>query len=337
MVNALWSGGAEAMQIMDQRVIATSAVRCVGNTLILQGRVYSPPYTITAIGDPERLRPGAGRLAGGRGLPLLRRHLRAGLRGRRRHSAPRCPAYDGSLDLLHAQVGAVMRTAVRGARRAPHHRRPGGAALRRLPAGLDQLRGAPGHRQRDQRRCGTAGTGRRSRRRRRGTSRSKQVDFGKGFAFLHIPRLGKNWTMPVVQGVYAARPARGRRALPEDRPAGRDRQLRGRRPPGHQRRAVRLPRQGAQGRRGRGRDRRTSWFTYVVDRTKIVAPTSVWVLDPVPGKPGATADPGAAHADHLQPALGVLPAADRLRPLERDPAEGRRAARRAAADGRASA
>jgi len=29
----------------------------------------------------------------------------------------------------------------------------------------------------------------------------KKVDFGKGFAFLHIPRLGKNWTIPVVEGV----------------------------------------------------------------------------------------------------------------------------------------
>ena len=55
VVNALWRGGAEAMQIMDQRVISTSAVRCVGNTLILQGRVYSPPFTITAVGDPEDL------------------------------------------------------------------------------------------------------------------------------------------------------------------------------------------------------------------------------------------------------------------------------------------
>ena len=51
VVNALWQGGAEAMMLQDQRVISTSAVRCVGNTLILQGRVYSPPYVITAIGD----------------------------------------------------------------------------------------------------------------------------------------------------------------------------------------------------------------------------------------------------------------------------------------------
>jgi uncharacterized protein YlxW (UPF0749 family) len=56
VVDALWQGGAEAMMLMDQRVISTSAVRCVGNTLILQGRVYSPPYRIRAIGDPDRLR-----------------------------------------------------------------------------------------------------------------------------------------------------------------------------------------------------------------------------------------------------------------------------------------
>jgi uncharacterized protein YlxW (UPF0749 family) len=56
VVNALWAGGASAMQIMDQRLISTSAVRCVGNTLILQGVVYSPPFRITAVGVPGRLR-----------------------------------------------------------------------------------------------------------------------------------------------------------------------------------------------------------------------------------------------------------------------------------------
>ena len=55
VVNALWQGGAEGIKVMDQRLISTSAVRCVGNTLILQGRVYSPPYKITAIGDPDKL------------------------------------------------------------------------------------------------------------------------------------------------------------------------------------------------------------------------------------------------------------------------------------------
>ncbi|MBP0461503.1 DUF881 domain-containing protein [Streptomyces montanisoli] len=55
VVNALWHGGARGIRVMDQRLIATSAVRCVGNTLILQGRVYSPPYRITAVGDPAKL------------------------------------------------------------------------------------------------------------------------------------------------------------------------------------------------------------------------------------------------------------------------------------------
>ncbi|WP_189953030.1 DUF881 domain-containing protein [Streptomyces alanosinicus] len=55
VVNALWQGGAQGIKVMDQRLISTSAVRCVGNTLILQGRVYSPPYKITAVGDPDKL------------------------------------------------------------------------------------------------------------------------------------------------------------------------------------------------------------------------------------------------------------------------------------------
>lgn len=54
-VNALWAGGAEAMMIMDQRVLTTSAVRCIGNTLLLQGRTYSPPFVITAIGNAKAM------------------------------------------------------------------------------------------------------------------------------------------------------------------------------------------------------------------------------------------------------------------------------------------
>lgn len=55
VVNALWRGGAEAVMVMDQRLIATSAVKCVGNTLLLQGRVYSPPYRIAAIGPQQSM------------------------------------------------------------------------------------------------------------------------------------------------------------------------------------------------------------------------------------------------------------------------------------------
>lgn len=51
VLNALWNAGAEAIQMQDQRIIAMSIARCVGNTLLLNGRTYSPPYTIAAIGD----------------------------------------------------------------------------------------------------------------------------------------------------------------------------------------------------------------------------------------------------------------------------------------------
>lgn len=51
VLNALWSAGAEGIQMQDQRIIMTSAPRCVGNTLLLNGRTYSPPYVISAIGD----------------------------------------------------------------------------------------------------------------------------------------------------------------------------------------------------------------------------------------------------------------------------------------------
>ncbi|MFN2518426.1 MAG: DUF881 domain-containing protein [Jatrophihabitantaceae bacterium] len=53
--NSLWAGGAEAMTIAGQRVIATSAVRCVGNTLLLNGEVYSPPFRVAAIGPYQRM------------------------------------------------------------------------------------------------------------------------------------------------------------------------------------------------------------------------------------------------------------------------------------------
>ena len=103
VVNALWAGGAEAMTLMDQRVIATSAVRCVGNTLILQGRVYSPPYRITAIGDVNRLQDAL------RASPYIAYYQeyveRLGLGWSvEPRKQVRMPAYAGSLTLSHARV-----------------------------------------------------------------------------------------------------------------------------------------------------------------------------------------------------------------------------------------
>jgi uncharacterized protein YlxW (UPF0749 family) len=51
VANALWAGGAEAMTIQGQRVVATTGIKCVGNTVILHGVPYSPPYQLSAIGS----------------------------------------------------------------------------------------------------------------------------------------------------------------------------------------------------------------------------------------------------------------------------------------------
>ncbi|MCX5045038.1 DUF881 domain-containing protein [Aldersonia sp. NBC_00410] len=54
-LNALWAGGASAIGMQDQRIVGTSAPRCIGNTLLLHGRTYSPPYRLIALGDPTKL------------------------------------------------------------------------------------------------------------------------------------------------------------------------------------------------------------------------------------------------------------------------------------------
>ena len=103
VVNALWAGGAEAMMIQDQRVISTSAVRCVGNTLILQGRVYSPPYRIRAIGEPATLRD---MLTQSPEVQIYQEYVRAVGLGYQVRSSNRFefPAYAGSITPEYATV-----------------------------------------------------------------------------------------------------------------------------------------------------------------------------------------------------------------------------------------
>ena len=102
VVNALWKSGAKAMMIQDQRVISTSAVRCVGNTLILQGRVYAPPYTIKAIGDIDRLQAG---LDADPTVDIYKEYVDAVGLGYdvRPRSALEFPAYSGSVDFDYAR------------------------------------------------------------------------------------------------------------------------------------------------------------------------------------------------------------------------------------------
>lgn len=102
VLNALWAGGAEAVAMQDQRIVNTSAPRCIGNTLLLHGRTYSPPYVVTAIGDPARL---AATLANEPGIKMFKQYaVRYGLGYTQQQSdALTVPAYNGQLHTEYAR------------------------------------------------------------------------------------------------------------------------------------------------------------------------------------------------------------------------------------------
>ncbi|MFI8566174.1 DUF881 domain-containing protein [Rhodococcus sp. NPDC078407] len=102
VLNALWAGGASAIAMQDQRMVASSAPRCIGNTLLLGGRTYSPPYVMSAIGDQDRLRAA---LQNEPGVQLYQQYaLRYGLRYDVATSDDiSVPAYTESVRMRYAQ------------------------------------------------------------------------------------------------------------------------------------------------------------------------------------------------------------------------------------------
>jgi uncharacterized protein YlxW (UPF0749 family) len=104
VVNALWAGGADAMTVAGQRIIATSAVRCVGPTLLLNGEVFSPPYRVAAIGPSATM---LSRLASSPGVKQFRNA--AGYFGLGYTVGSdddlSLPAYTGSVSLSYARPG----------------------------------------------------------------------------------------------------------------------------------------------------------------------------------------------------------------------------------------
>lgn len=101
VANALWAGGAEAMTIQGQRVVATTGIKCVGNTVILHGVPYSPPYRVSAIGPTDAM------LASVDASPYIELYLqmvRQGLGWKvSRSPTLSMPGYDGSTDLQYAR------------------------------------------------------------------------------------------------------------------------------------------------------------------------------------------------------------------------------------------
>lgn len=55
LVNGLWQAGAEAVAINGQRLTTLTAIRTAGQAITVNFRSLSPPYVVSAIGDPDVL------------------------------------------------------------------------------------------------------------------------------------------------------------------------------------------------------------------------------------------------------------------------------------------
>jgi uncharacterized protein YlxW (UPF0749 family) len=105
VVNALWAGGAEAMTVAGQRIIATSAVRCVGNTLLLNGRVFSPPFPVLAIGPARQMQDSLDHAPGVTLFKQAASYYGLGYTVEAQDSVL-LPAYDGPINETYAKAGS---------------------------------------------------------------------------------------------------------------------------------------------------------------------------------------------------------------------------------------
>jgi uncharacterized protein YlxW (UPF0749 family) len=71
VVNGLWAAGAEAISVNGQRLTALSAIRSAGQAILVDFRPLSPPYVISAVGDPDPMQALFANGTGGRYLRSL--------------------------------------------------------------------------------------------------------------------------------------------------------------------------------------------------------------------------------------------------------------------------
>jgi uncharacterized protein YlxW (UPF0749 family) len=108
VANALWAGGAEAMTIAGQRVVATTGIKCVGNTVVLHGVPHSPPYRISAIGPVASMEATVNR------SPYIELYLQQVSKGlgwdMKQEESLDLPGYDGSTELEYARPASATGT-----------------------------------------------------------------------------------------------------------------------------------------------------------------------------------------------------------------------------------
>ena len=99
VLNELRAAGAEAISINDQRVIASSEIRCAGNTISINNTRTAAPFVIKAIGDSEQLKSGL-TMRGGV-VDELSRWINIKVETK---SSITLPAYTGAASYKHAKT-----------------------------------------------------------------------------------------------------------------------------------------------------------------------------------------------------------------------------------------
>ena len=97
VVNELKAAGAEAICINNQRIISTSAIRCVGPVIQVNYQKVAAPFEIKAIGNAQYLESA---LTIKNGISDVMRNLGVGI-NITRHDKVDIPKYEGSLNFKY--------------------------------------------------------------------------------------------------------------------------------------------------------------------------------------------------------------------------------------------
>jgi uncharacterized protein YlxW (UPF0749 family) len=101
LVNQAWRGGAEAIAINDERIVGSSSIYCVGSTIMVNGTLMSPPFSVVVIGPQNALLSAYDDPTQLRDIKQRRDVYGLGFRVSRA-SGLRLPPYRGALNVRHA-------------------------------------------------------------------------------------------------------------------------------------------------------------------------------------------------------------------------------------------
>ena len=55
VIGVMWLAGVEAVSVNGEHIVSSTSIYCVGSTIMVNDTRLSPPYEVSAIGDPVRL------------------------------------------------------------------------------------------------------------------------------------------------------------------------------------------------------------------------------------------------------------------------------------------